>query len=40
MTEQAKITARGVSVFYGANRAIDDVSIDIDRDNVTARSIA
>jgi phosphate transport system ATP-binding protein len=36
MTEQAKITARGVSVFYGANRAIDDVSIDIDRDNVTA----
>jgi len=36
MTEQAKITARNVSVFYGANRAIDDVSIDIDRDNVTA----
>ncbi len=36
MTEQAKITARHVSVFYGANRAIDDVSIDIDRDNVTA----
>jgi phosphate transport system ATP-binding protein len=36
MTEQAKITARGVSVYYGANRAIDDVSIDIDRDNVTA----
>jgi phosphate transport system ATP-binding protein len=25
-----------VSVYYGANRAIDDVSIDIDRDNVTA----
>ncbi|MES2045221.1 MAG: phosphate ABC transporter ATP-binding protein PstB [Pseudomonadota bacterium] len=36
MNEQAKITARHVSVFYGANRAIDDVSIDIDRDNVTA----
>ena len=36
MNEQAKITARNVSVFYGANRAIDDVSIDIDRDNVTA----
>ena len=36
MNEQAKITARNVSVYYGANRAIDDVSIDIDRDNVTA----
>ena len=36
MTDQAKITARNVSVYYGANRAIDDVSIDIDRDNVTA----
>src|SRR3569623_700825 len=36
MTDQAKITARNVSVYYGANRAIDDVSSDIDRDNVTA----
>ena len=36
MTEQAKITARDVSVFYGTTRAIDHVSIDIDRDNVTA----
>ena len=24
MTEQAKITARNVSVFYGANQAIND----------------
>ena len=31
-----KITASHVSVFYGTNRAIDDVSIDIDQDNVTA----
>ena len=36
MTEQAKITARNVSVFYGANQAINDVSLDIDRDQVTA----
>ena len=31
-----KITAEHVSVFYGAKRAIDDVSIDIDQHNVTA----
>jgi phosphate transport system ATP-binding protein len=31
-----KMTARGVSVFYGAKKAIDDVSIDVDRENVTA----
>jgi phosphate transport system ATP-binding protein len=36
MTEQAKITARHVSVFYGALQAIKDVSIDVDRDHVTA----
>jgi phosphate transport system ATP-binding protein len=32
----AKISARGVSVFYGEKRAIDDVSIDIPTDYVTA----
>ncbi len=32
----AKISAREVSVFYGANQAIDTVSIDVDRDNVLA----
>ncbi|MBS0475415.1 MAG: phosphate ABC transporter ATP-binding protein [Proteobacteria bacterium] len=32
----AKITARGVSVFYGEKRAIDDVSIDISPQYVTA----
>ena len=31
-----KMTARHVSVHYGAARAIDDVSIDIDQDKVTA----
>ncbi|WP_267394942.1 phosphate ABC transporter ATP-binding protein PstB [Sphingomonas sp. GC_Shp_1] len=33
---QAKISARHVSVHYGAKRAIDDVSIDVDQDNVLA----
>jgi phosphate transport system ATP-binding protein len=32
----SKMTARDVSVWYGANRAIDAVSIDVDKDNVTA----
>ena len=32
----AKMTARNVSVHYGALRAIDDVSIDITRDEVVA----
>ncbi|MBA3897877.1 MAG: phosphate ABC transporter ATP-binding protein [Sphingomonadaceae bacterium] len=32
----AKIAARGVDVFYGAKQAIDDVSIDVGMDNVTA----
>jgi phosphate transport system ATP-binding protein len=36
MTEALKMTARGVNVFYGANQAIRDVSIDIGMDNVTA----
>ncbi|MES2058015.1 MAG: phosphate ABC transporter ATP-binding protein PstB [Pseudomonadota bacterium] len=37
MTEQhLKITARNVNVFYGAKQAINDVSIDVDQDNVTA----
>ena len=31
-----KMTASHVDVFYGAKQAIKDVSIDIDRDNVTA----
>jgi len=31
-----KISARDVSVFYGAKQAIDHVSIDVDRDNVLA----
>ena len=31
-----KIAARHVSVFYGAKKAIDDVSIDIDQRDVTA----
>jgi phosphate transport system ATP-binding protein len=30
------MTARNVSVYYGAKRAIDDVSIDVDMDQVTA----
>ena len=33
---QAKIAARNVSVYYGDKRAIDDVSIDIGQDYVTA----
>jgi phosphate transport system ATP-binding protein len=32
----AKMTARGVSVFYGDKKAIDDVSIDVGREHVTA----
>jgi phosphate transport system ATP-binding protein len=37
MTEQqSKMSARNVSVWYGAKKAIDDVSIDVDRENVTA----
>jgi len=31
-----RITARDVSVFYGATRAIDRVSIDVDQDSVLA----
>ncbi|WP_222926997.1 phosphate ABC transporter ATP-binding protein PstB [Sphingomonas gilva] len=30
------MTARNVNVFYGAKQAINDVSIDVDMDNVTA----
>ena len=33
---QTKMSARGVNVFYGANQAIKDVSIDIGMDRVTA----
>jgi len=36
MSENTKITARNVDVFYGAKKAIDDVSIDIDNGIVTA----
>lgn len=41
MTDQstqpaAKISTRGVNVFYGEKQAINNVSIDIDMDNVTA----
>jgi phosphate transport system ATP-binding protein len=35
-TTLPKMTARGVSVFYGDKKAIDDVSIDINREHVTA----
>ena len=31
-----KMTARGVSVFYGEKKAIDDVSIDVRREHVSA----
>jgi phosphate transport system ATP-binding protein len=31
-----KISARDISVFYGAKQAIDHVSIDVDQDNVLA----
>jgi len=31
-----KISARNVNVYYGHKKAIDDVSIDVDRENVTA----
>ena len=31
-----KMTARGVSVFYGEKKAIDDLSIDVRREHVTA----
>jgi len=32
----AKMTARNVNVFYGEKQAINNVSIDVDNDNVTA----
>ncbi|MFM2237545.1 MAG: hypothetical protein RL209_1579 [Pseudomonadota bacterium] len=32
----AKISTRNVNVFYGDKQAINDVSIDVDRENVTA----
>ena len=35
-TTAPKMTARNVNVFYGAKQAINDVSIDIDMDHVTA----
>jgi phosphate transport system ATP-binding protein len=31
-----KMSARGVSVYYGSKKAIDDVSIDVNQENVTA----
>jgi phosphate transport system ATP-binding protein len=36
MTETLKIAARNVNVFYGAKQAINDVSIDIATEHVTA----
>ena len=36
MTETNRISARNVNVFYGAKQAIDNVSIDIPSDYVTA----
>jgi phosphate transport system ATP-binding protein len=36
MTQHLKMTAHNVNVFYGKKQAIDDVSIDIDQDLVTA----
>jgi phosphate transport system ATP-binding protein len=35
-TEDVKLRARNVSIFYGAKQAIDDVSIDIPTEYVTA----
>jgi phosphate transport system ATP-binding protein len=35
-TTNPKMTARNVSVFYGGKMAIDDVSIDVKREHVTA----
>jgi phosphate transport system ATP-binding protein len=36
MTETLKISARDVSIYYGTKKAIDDVSIDIATEHVTA----
>jgi phosphate transport system ATP-binding protein len=36
MTQVLKIAARNVNVFYGEKQAIDDVSVDIATENVTA----
>jgi phosphate transport system ATP-binding protein len=36
MIDNVKMSARNVSVYYGANRAIENVSIDIGTDRVTA----
>jgi phosphate transport system ATP-binding protein len=36
MSDNTKLTARNVDVFYGEKKAIDDVSIDIDNGVVTA----
>ena len=38
-TPNPKMTARNVSVFYGDKKAIDDVSIDVDRDNLSVRRV-
>ncbi|MBK5263789.1 MAG: phosphate ABC transporter ATP-binding protein [Alphaproteobacteria bacterium] len=34
--QKSKMTARNVNVFYGDKQAIDNVSIDVDMENVTA----
>ena len=35
-TANPKISTRNVNVYYGEKKAIDNVSIDVDMDNVTA----
>jgi phosphate transport system ATP-binding protein len=34
--DDVKIRARGVSIFYGAKKAVDDVSLDVGTEHVTA----
>src|SRR4028119_985701 len=36
MTDNIKMTARNVSVFYGDKKAVNDISIDVSTDHVTA----
>ena len=36
LANDAKMTARGVNVYYGGKQAVDDVSIDVDSHYVTA----
>ena len=36
MSSQPKMTARNVNIYYGQKKAIEDVSIDIPTEDVTA----